>query len=129
MNDFETYLFIGGLFGIFIVLEIVMFIGFPKKISHYSLEKASQIVQHENREWMEIIIALVIADVMIWFWLGQKVPLQFFLAILLCLNLMMFLFAVVEYQSVHLSKKRILELERLQVVKGSEEPTDERIGT
>ena len=31
MNDFETFLFIGGLFGIFIVLEIVMLLGFPKK--------------------------------------------------------------------------------------------------
>ena len=57
-----------------------------------------------------------------------KSAITIFLAILLCLNLMMFLFAVVEYQSVHLSKKRILELERLQVVKGSEEPTYERNG-
>ena len=77
---------------------------------------------------MGIIIALVIADVIVWFWLGQKVPFQFFLAILLCVNLMMILFAVVEYQSVHLSKKRILELEQIQVVKGSEAPTYERNG-
>ncbi len=111
MSDVATYAFIGGLFGIFIVLEIVMLIMAPKKIAHSSLDEASKEVQKGSREWVTTVIALVLADIIIWLWLGQKVPLRFFLCVLLGLNMMLLLLALLEYQSLHLSKKRVGELE------------------
>jgi hypothetical protein len=61
-----------------------------------------------------------------WFLFGHKVPSGAFLFVLLGVDLMLMLVALLEYQSYHLSKKRVEELERLHHHEGGDGPSPEK---
>jgi len=126
MSDFEYYLFLGGFFGIFIVIGILGLIKSPGKIATSTFEEASREVKEGRHRWIQTLLVLVVANVILWFWLGHAVPLRIFLAVLLGLDLMTGVFALGEFQTSHLSKKRVEELERLHSHEGGEVSSTEK---
>ncbi len=126
MNDLETFLFIGGIFGIFIVIGILGLIKNPRKIASSTFEEASKEVKEGEHRWIWTLLILAVVNIISWFWFGNTVPLRFFLAVLLTIDLMTGVFALDEFQTYTLSKKRVAELEQLQTHEGGEEPLPEK---
>jgi hypothetical protein len=126
MNDFEYDLLFGGIFGIFIAVGIVLLILGPKRIGTSSFEEASQEVKERSHSWVVSLIGVVLANIVLWFWLGLTVPMRSMLFMLLGLNLYAGVVVLVEYQSYHLSRKHVAEQQRLQKHQGGEEPSLEK---
>lgn len=126
MSELEVYLLFGGIFGFFSVIGIVLLILGPKGIATSSFEEASQEVAKGPYRWVMSLVVVVLGSIIVWFLFGHKVPLGAFLFVLLGVDLMMMLIVLLEYQTYHLSRKRVEELEQLQNHEGGEEPSPEK---
>jgi hypothetical protein len=118
MSDFAYYLLFGGIFGMFIAGGIVQLIQGPKRIGTSSFEEASQEAKEGSHSWVRSLIAIALADIVVWFWLGLSVPVHIVLFVLLGLNLYAGVVVLAEYQRHHSAQKRVVELQRLQDTRG-----------
>lgn len=112
VNERIAYVVVTCFFLFFITLEIYLLITGHKRVASYTLEKAYKEVQSGDNNWIVTLIATIIADIIIWFWLGNTIALDLFVPILIGVDIMAILLAIIEYDTKRTAKRKIREIEQ-----------------